>query len=94
MISDIWLYAFLGSFMFVALKAFQQRNVVFLNWIWIVPLSMAMAWAEVKMVGAIGLQVAEQGLDSPIWIPIGLGAGLGCVSAMWLHKTFLTPKED
>ncbi len=72
--------AFLSSFCFVALKAFQQLNVVHKQYWWIMPTSMLMAVCEVYVVA----QVAVNGFG---WIVfwIGLGAGLGAMSSMWLH---------
>ncbi len=73
--------AFLSSFVFVFLKAFQQLNVVRGAYVWVLPTSMAMAACEVYVV-----VVAAQRGWGWIIIPIGVGAGLGAMAAMWLHK--------
>lgn len=75
------LTAGLASLVFVFLKAFQQRNVAFDNFIAVVPTSVAMAFAEVYVIGS----VAKQGWHLPLVLAIGLGAGIGCVGAMLLH---------
>lgn len=77
----IYALAFAASFVFIALKAWQQLNVVHGKVWWVVPTSFAMAVCEVFVV----VQAASQGWG---WIvlPIGLGSGLGCLFAMWLHR--------
>jgi hypothetical protein len=73
--------AFLASFVFIFLKAFQQLNVVHRQYLLVVPTSMAMATCEVAVIAL----VAKQGWG---WIVVftGLGGGLGCVGAMFLHS--------
>jgi len=73
--------AFFASFVFVWLKATQQLNVAHANYIWIAPISFAMAACEVYTVAA----VASAGWG---WIilPIGAGASLGCIAAIIFHK--------
>jgi hypothetical protein len=69
-----------ASFIFVALKAFQQLNVMHDRTKWVLPTSMLMACMEVSIIiGAIsnGWRAA---------IPMGIGGGLGCLAAMRLHK--------
>jgi len=72
--------AFLASFAFIALKAFQQLNVVHGAYWWVLPTSMLMAVFEVFVVW----NMATNGIG---WIvlPIGLGSGLGSIFSMWLH---------
>lgn len=78
-----YLLAFVASFAFILIKAFQQLNVVHHKVWWVVPTSFAMAVCEVWVIA----NVAHQGWG---WIvlPIGLGGGLGCVAAMLFHKRF------
>lgn len=73
--------AFVASFAFIFLKAFQQLNVVY-HKLWLVmPTSLAMAVCEVYVVH----QIAVVGWG---WIilPIGIGSGAGSLSAMLLHS--------
>ena len=76
----IYLTAFLTSFVYIALKATQQLNVVHKQYLWVLPTSMAMAVCEVYVIAT----TAKNGFG---WlaIAIGLGAGLGCMASMWLH---------
>lgn len=73
--------AFVSSFIFVFLKAFQQLNVVRGDYLWVMPTSLAMAACEVYVVAL----AAARGWGWVV-LPIGIGAGLGAMSAMWLHK--------
>lgn len=72
--------SFLASFCFVFLKSWQQQNVVFRNYWWIMPTSMAMAFCE----GFVILKIAES-FTIPLLIIIGLGSGSGCLLATYLH---------
>lgn len=54
----IYLTAIACSFAFVFLKAFQQRNVAFDNYIWVLPTSYCMAFAEVYVIALIAQQGA------------------------------------
>jgi len=78
---SIGLAAFGASFLFVALKAFQQLNVVQTLYWWVMPTSLGMAACEAYLI----VNIVERGWG---WIvlPIGIGAGLGAMSAMWLHR--------
>lgn len=74
------LIAFAASFVFIFLKAFQQLNVVHRQYLLVIPTSMAMSVCEIGIVAL----VVKQGWG---WIVLftGLGGGLGCVVAMFLH---------
>lgn len=72
---------FLSSFIFVALKSFQQLNVQHdRKWL-VLPTSFLMAFVEVSIVLSV---VRAQSLWTAI--PLGAGAGLGCLFAMFLHR--------
>lgn len=72
--------AFFAAFTMVALKSFQQLNVMRTRYDLVIPTSFFLASAEVGLVGIM----AHEGLG---WIvlPIGAGAGLGCCFSMKLH---------
>lgn len=74
---------FLASFMFVFLKAFQQLNVVYKKFWWVLPTSLLMASAEVLIM----IKVVENGWGFPVLF-VGLGGGLGCMASMFAHKRF------
>lgn len=77
--------AFISSFVFVGLKAMQQRNVAHDNYWWIMPVSMSMAVVEVFIVA----YVARTGWHWLLVTAVGAGSGLGCLAAMWFHKRFV-----
>lgn len=79
---QIAIASFLAAFGFVALKSWQQLNVVHEIWWLIVPTSVAMAVCEVYVVA----NIARLGWDIPLVLAVGFGSGLGCISSMALHK--------
>jgi hypothetical protein len=79
-------------FVFVFFKAFQQRNVAFMHYWWVMPISFCMASTEVFAVGiiAVGAITAESWFELvPYAFMLGLLGGLGAIVAMWLHKKVL-----
>jgi hypothetical protein len=76
-----WLATFGASFVFVGLKATQQLHVTSGQYLRVIPTSLAMACTEVFIVAS----VARNGWGWMV-LPVGLGAGLGCCAAMWLHR--------
>ena len=76
--------AFFASFIFVFLKSWQQQNVVYRNYWWIMPTSLMMAFCE----GFVVLQIATV-FTIPLLVVIGLGSGSGCMLATYLHHRFL-----
>ena len=75
-----------SCYIYVLLRAFQQRNVAFLNYAWIVPTSYFMAVMDVFIVAFI----AHAGWSAGIVLANGTGGCLGALSAMWLHKRWVT----
>lgn len=68
---------------FVALKAFQQRNVAFDSpALWVLGISMLMAFTEVYVIATI----VRVGYDPITVIAIGLGAGVGALIGRGLHR--------
>ena len=76
--------SFAASFVFVFLKAFQQRSVAFDNYAWVLPTSLAMSATEVFVVA----NVASTGWNLPLVLAIGFGGGIGCLIAMVAHRRF------
>ncbi len=81
-----YLEMFGSCYVYVLLRAFQQRNVAFLNYSWVIPTSYLMAVVDVFIVAFI----AHSGWSVGIVAANGTGATLGCLSAMWLHKKWVT----
>ena len=84
----ILVVTFLASFGFIFLKAFQQRNVAFDHYSWIVPTSLLMALAEVYVIH----NIATQGYSIALVFAIGFGSGFGALLAAILHKKMLGGK--
>lgn len=76
-----YLLAGLASYVFIALKAFQQLNVVRGWYKAIIPFSLAMAFAEVYVIATI----AHEGVGL-VALPVGFGAGLGAMTSMKIHE--------
>ena len=79
-----FLAAFGAAFTFVFLKSWQQQNVVYEKYRWIMPTSMAMALCE----GYVVWQLAAA-FKPALIVTIGLGSGLGCMLATYLHHKYL-----
>lgn len=80
------LAAGLAQFIFIALKAFQQLNVMNHKYWWVAPTSMLMAVFEVFVIAMIARSEESWYL---IVIPVGIGGSLGCMFSMWLHKRLM-----
>lgn len=78
-----YLFVFFAQLIYVALKSAQQLNVVHNNYKAIVPISIVMAACEVGVVGAIAVKQ-----DWSLVVPMGIGAALGCMLGMYLHRKF------
>ena len=81
--------AFAASYVFIFLKAIQQRSVIHNNRRLVVPTSISMAFTEVYVIAT----VAKAGYSVPLVLAIGLGAGLGALTAMTVHNIHLKRKH-
>jgi hypothetical protein len=81
---------FICSFVFVALKALQQRNVAFDNYLWVMPTSIAMGFVEYGTI----ILVVNSGYTIPTLLSAGLGAGSGALAAMIFHKKFVKKNNN
>ena len=81
---------FITSFLFIFLKSFQQINVTQRHLAWIVPTSMLMAFSEVYIVAT----TAKTGWDFMLVLGIGLGSGLGSLSATLVHPKMVSLFEN
>lgn len=80
-----FLTMFLTMFTYAMLKAFQQRNVAFDNYWWILPTSWAMAGADVFII--VSVAKSEWSFGLIFWY--GTGGALGAILAMLFHKRFV-----
>jgi hypothetical protein len=88
------LIAGIAYFIFVFFKAAQQRNVAFMHYRWILPISYAMSCTEVFIISLVAVE-ASNGLSwNLLWFAatIGTGGGLGALVSMWLHHKYVKKK--
>lgn len=83
------LLVFLATYVFIFLKAFQQRNVQHNDFLLVPGTSMLMAVVEYYVIAV----VAMKGYGWELVLCGGLGAGLGAMSAMWVHNRHLDRKN-
>lgn len=90
MIAECLVFAgtFCASFGFIFLKAWQQRNVAFDHYWWIVPTSLMMAVFEIYVIS----NIAQRGFGLSLILSVGLGSGFGALIAALAHKKFLGAK--
>ena len=83
----------LAYFVFVFFKAFQQRNVAFNHYKWVIPISYLMSASEILVIALVA-RTAVQGWDHmiPMVLGVGTGGGLGACASMYLHNKIF--KED
>lgn len=79
------LAAFAAAFLFVALRAFQQKNVQGDHYVLVIPVSIAMAASEAVVI----VNIARAGWDLGLVLAVGVGSGLGCVTAMLIHNRYV-----
>jgi len=74
-------------FVFVFFKAFQQRNVAFMHYRWIMPISYAMSLTEVLVISIVAMKATNGFTMELLYIGLGIGTGggLGAIVAMYLH---------
>lgn len=84
----MYLLTFLSSYCYIFLKSWQQGNVTHRQYWWILPTSMCMALLEVFTISVM----AKHGIG---WLVVfvGVGGGLGSISATYLHHRFLTKEK-
>jgi|TARA_Y100000034_G_scaffold133705_1_gene199989 hypothetical protein len=75
---------FAANFVFIGLKAIQQRNVQYLKYVHTFLTSHLLALVEVFVI----FTVAERGVALETVLPIGIGGGLGAVCAMYLTRGY------
>lgn len=84
----MYFLAFLSSFIFIFLKAWQQQNIVHRAYYWILPTSMLMAVVEVYSISVM----AKNGFGWIVLV-IGCGAGLGGTLSAYLHHRYLVKEK-
>jgi hypothetical protein len=86
------LIAGVAYFVFVFFKALQQRNVAFMHYKFVMPVSYCMSTTELLVISVVALKAvgAESWIDMiPMVLTVGTGGGLGAIVAMYLHNRFI-----
>jgi hypothetical protein len=83
-----WLLIFAAGFIYVMLRAFQQRNVAFDNYWWVPPTSYGMAAVDMFVI----VTVSKNGMSWAYVACYGTSAALGALFAMWFHKRWVKKK--
>lgn len=85
------LAAGVAYFVYVFFKAFQQKNVAFDHYKWVMPISYGMAFMEVLVISLVAFQASKGITPDLIWfaVAIGSGGGLGALTAMWIHNRYV-----
>jgi len=87
----------IAYFVFVFFKAFQQRNVSWMAYKSVMPISYLMAFSEVIVISTVaytGSQLFPFSMDAfvnvlPMIGAIGTGGGLGAMAGMYLHHRYV-----
>lgn len=80
-----YLFVGIAYFFYVFFRAFQQRNVAFNKYAWVMPFSFGMATIDVFVIASIAYLGFEWGLV----IAMAIGGGLGAIVAMYAHEKWL-----
>ena len=79
-------------FVFVFFKAFQQRNVAFNHYRWVMPLSYLMSISEIAVIAMVAVTAVDAKSISdmiPMALGVGTGGGIGAMLSMYLHNKLL-----
>ena len=85
-----------AHFLFVFFKAFQQRNVAFLHYWWVYPISFCMSSTEVVVLSVVAVKAVQMETFTemiPYVLSLGIGGGTGAIVAMWTHNKFIGKKR-
>ena len=80
----------IASYISIFVKAFQQRNVAFNNYLYIPVFSLAMAFTEVYII----INIVQLGASWDVVWKLAAGAVLGCWTAMCLHSKLIKVEND
>jgi hypothetical protein len=79
---------FLATLVYVALKAFQQKNVAGNHYLPVVPVSYGMAACE-----AFTIYTVAQDFSIANILAVGTGASIGCLIAMYWHERLFATRH-
>ena len=84
-----------ASFIYVALRSFQQLNVQHHKMKWAVFISYGMAYFDMFLIGIIAVNAVNLDEKAWLWFQLGTGGAMGALFSMALHKRVRrgTPKD-
>ncbi len=82
-----YLGIFGAAFLYVWLRAFQQRNVAHANLAWIVPTSFGMGALDMYCI----VSFARAGWSWGLWLIYGAAGACGSILAVLFHKRYVHP---
>lgn len=85
-----YLALFAATFLYVLLRALQQRNVAFDNYWWVPPVAFGMATLDAFLI----VTIVHSGWSVAVVVANGAAGALGCLTAMWFHKRFVSEKKS
>ncbi len=83
-------------FFSVFAKAMQQRNVAFMNYKMIIPVSYLLSTTDIVVWSIVAVEAIHQGSILGMWlmaIAVGTGGALGSMCAMYIHHRFFTKER-
>ena len=80
----------IASYIAVFVKAFQQRNVAFNNYLYVPIFSLAMAFTEVYII----INIVQLGASWDVVWKLAAGAVVGCWTAMYLDSKLIKVEND
>ncbi len=86
------LIIFVTNFLFVFIKAFQQRNVTWLKYRPVLPSSFSMTVTQVYIWHAVSVRTIAGASFLEMWpliITMTIAAWLGTISGMYLHDRYI-----
>lgn len=85
----LFLYSFLATYAYVAIRAFQQLNVIHYEWGRVFPTSLLMG------IGDVALILLIVRIDS-LWLGVtnGVAGAAGCYTAMYINKYLYERGKD
>ena len=84
-----YLEVFGAAFIYVMLRAFQQRNVAFDNYGWVIPTSYGMAIVDTFIIASI----SKAGWSLEFVVSYGTAGALGSICAMLFHKRYVNVRK-
>jgi hypothetical protein len=85
----IYITIFVVYFIYVFLRAFQQRNVIHNNYMMILPVSYGMALCDAGMMYSIATYATDSWELIKLAACAGTGGGIGCIAAMLSHDRMM-----